>query len=45
MKKEYIGYENNLSLVKDLYNNSEKILKYLPERSIEAWNVYRSLLQ
>lgn len=44
MKKEYIGYENNLSLVKDLYNDSEKILKYLPERSITAWNVYRSLL-
>jgi len=44
MKKEYIGYENNLSLVKDLYNDSEKILKYLPERSIAAWNVYRSLL-
>jgi hypothetical protein len=44
MKKEYIGYENNLSLVKDLYNDSEKILKYLPEKSIAAWNVYRSLL-
>jgi hypothetical protein len=28
MKKEYIGYENNLSLVKDLYNDSEKILNY-----------------
>jgi hypothetical protein len=44
MKKEYIGYENNLSLVKDLYNDSENILKYLPGRSIAAWNVYRSLL-
>jgi hypothetical protein len=44
MKKEYIGYENNLSLVKDLYNDSEKILKYLPEKSIAAWNTYRSLL-
>ena len=45
MKKEYIGYENNLSLVKDLYNDSEKILNYLPERSIAAWNIYRSLLK
>ena len=44
MKKEYIGYENNLSLVKDLYNDSENILKYLSGRSIAAWNVYRSLL-
>ena len=45
LKKEYIGYENNLSLVKDLYNDSEKILNYLPERSIAAWNIYRSLLK
>lgn len=45
MKKEYIGYENNLSLVKDLYSDSEKILKYLPERSIAAWNIYRDLLK
>lgn len=45
MKKEYIGYENNLSLIMDLYVDSEKILKYLPERSIAAWNVYRSLLK
>jgi hypothetical protein len=45
MKKEYIGYENNLSLIKDLYEDSEKILKYLPERSTAAWNVYRSLLK
>ena len=45
MKKEYIGYENNLSLIRDLYENPENILKYLPTRSIEAWNVYRSLLK
>ena len=44
MKKEYIGYENNLSLINDLYKDPEKILKYLPERSIDAWNTYRSLL-
>lgn len=44
MKKEYIGYENNLSLITDLKMNSEKILNYLPERSIAAWKVYRSLL-
>lgn len=45
MKKEYIGYENNLSLLSDLYVNPDSILKYLPERSIFAWNAYRSLLK
>lgn len=45
MKKEYIGYENNLALIKDLYENPENISKYLPKRSIEAWNIYRSLLK
>jgi hypothetical protein len=44
MKKEYIGYENNLSLVADLYNDSELIKKYLPVKSILAWNKYKSLL-
>jgi hypothetical protein len=45
MKKEYIGYENNLSLIQDLSVNPDNIYKYLPRRSIEAWDLYRSLLK
>lgn len=41
MKQEYLGYENNLKLVKDLAADSEKILDYLPERSREAFRLYR----
>ena len=33
MKNEYLGYENNQNLLKDLYISSEKINTYLPERS------------
>ena len=41
MKQEYLGYENNLNLVRDLTVAPEKILNYLPERSIQAFNLYR----
>jgi hypothetical protein len=44
MKKEYIGYENNLSLIQNLYDDSKNIEKFLPERSIHAWDVYKELL-
>lgn len=44
MKKEYLGYENNLSLVKDLKVDPERIMNYLPTRAIDAWRLYRSLL-
>lgn len=44
MKKEYLGYENNLSLVKDLTIDPERIMNYLPTRAIDAWRLYRSLL-
>jgi hypothetical protein len=44
MKKEYIGYENNFSLITDLYDNSDLIKKYLPEKAILAWDKYKSLL-
>jgi hypothetical protein len=45
MKKEYLGYENNLNLVKALKINPENIVKYLPERTVQAWNLYRKLLK
>lgn len=41
MKAEYIGYENNLNLLKDLSEDPESICKYLPGTAIHAWNCYR----
>ena len=41
MKKEYLGYENNLNLVKDMNNDPESILSYLPGPSIRAFDLYR----
>jgi hypothetical protein len=41
MKREYLGYENNLRLVSDLASDPERILNYLPERSREAFRLYR----
>lgn len=41
MKQEYLGYENNLNLIKDLAAAPEKILNYLPEQSVRALNLYR----
>tara|TARA_B100001057_G_C22857399_1_gene953183 strand:+ start:2604 stop:3515 length:912 start_codon:yes stop_codon:yes gene_type:complete len=41
MKKEIIGYENNLDLLKALKINSKNILKYLPERSKDAFKLYQ----
>jgi hypothetical protein len=45
MKKEYIGYEKNLSLVRDLLRDPESIKNYLPERTQLAWNLYRKLIE
>jgi hypothetical protein len=45
MKKEYIGYENNLSLISRITENPNNILDYLPKQTVEAWKVYRSLLK
>lgn len=40
MKKEYLGYEYNLNLILDLQKNPKNIEKYLPERTVAAWNSY-----
>jgi hypothetical protein len=45
MKKEYLGYENNLNLVKDLILDPTRINNYLPERTRLAWSVYRNSLK
>ena len=44
LKNEYIGYENNLELVQSLIKDPEEIRKFLPEKTNNAWDVYRSLL-
>ncbi len=41
MKKEYIGYENNLEIVKEIVKDPENILNYLPDASKQAFKIYR----
>jgi len=41
MKQEYLGYENNLRIVTNLANDPERIIDYLPERAIKAFELYR----
>lgn len=40
MKQEYVGYENNLNIVKELPQDSEAIFKYIPETSKAAYQQY-----
>ena len=42
MLKEFIGYENNLNLVKDLKKNINNIISYIPERSRLAFLRYQT---
>lgn len=41
MKKEYVGYENNLQIVNELPGHPEAMLKYLPAQSAEAFKLYQ----
>lgn len=41
MRQEYLGYENNLNLVKDLARDPRSIAAYLPGRSAWAFELYR----
>ena len=41
MKAEYIGYEHNLGLITDLKKDPENIIKFLPEPSIKAFELYK----
>jgi hypothetical protein len=41
MQQEYLGYENNLKLIKDLSIDAEAVFRYLPDRAILAFNLYR----
>jgi hypothetical protein len=42
--KEIIGYENNHRLLADLYRDPNSIKKYLPGKSIYAWELYQGAL-
>lgn len=44
MRAEYLGYENNLRLVESLAKDPESISEFLPERSLEAWKLFREAL-
>jgi hypothetical protein len=41
MRDEYLGYENNLELVKNLAREPDSIAQYLPGKSAEAFRLYR----
>ena len=45
MKKEYIGYENNLNLLKELKKNPENIKNFLPKKSWQAFKLYQKILK
>ena len=42
MQKEFIGYENNLNLIKDLKININKLKHYIPNKSLKAFLQYQS---
>ena len=45
MKREYIGMENNLKLLNDLAIAPENIKNFLPERSWEAFQEWKKIVQ
>jgi hypothetical protein len=44
MIKEYIGYENNLKLIKEIKKKPNNINKFLPKKSWEAFKLYQTIL-
>ena len=43
MKKEYLGYENNLRIVEAVRDDPDALLGFLPSEAIAAFDRYRSL--
>lgn len=41
MRAEYLGYEHNLSIVKDLVRDPQSLMAYLPGRALWAFELYR----
>lgn len=45
MVAEYLGYENNLKMIKALMENSERITEFLPKEASKAFEIYRNHLR
>jgi hypothetical protein len=41
MKAEYLGYEHNNTLVSALAEDPDRIKEFLPDRSVQAWDLFR----
>jgi hypothetical protein len=41
MKQEYLGYENNFNIVRDLAGDPDALMRYLPAKAIKAFELYR----
>ena len=41
MKLEYLGYEQNLNLIRDLSEDPNNITKYLSQTSLRAFQLYQ----
>lgn len=41
MRAEYLGYENNLNMIKALGENPDRILEFLPKESRKAFDLYK----
>ena len=42
MRQEYLGYENNLAIVEALAEDADALFRFLPRRTREAFDRYRS---
>jgi hypothetical protein len=41
MRQEFLGYEKNLALIEAVTCDADAIVGFLPERSVEAFSLYR----
>ena len=42
MKREYLGYEHNLSIVEALADDADALFRFLPKQTVAAFDRYRS---
>lgn len=45
MKAEYLGYENNHKIIRDLAKNKNAVLDFIPEKSLRAFRAYQKHLK
>ena len=45
MRQEYLGYENNLAILKAIAGNPESLFQYLPAESLKAFHLYQKHFQ